>query len=395
MTYPSFDFDQSIERRGSDSLKWNKYAGRDVLPLWVADMDFAAPPAVIAAIQRRVEHGVLGYAEPWPSLIEAVIDHLQRAYAWRVDAEWLVWLPGLVSGLNVACRAVDGGVLTVTPVYPPFLSAPRFSGRPLSTASLHLNNGKWEWDFPALEAALRPDSRLLLLCHPHNPVGRAWNEWELGELADFCQRHDLVVCSDEIHCGLVLDEHRRHLPLAKLGADIARRSITLMAPSKTYNIPGLGCAFAVIPDAVLRHRFASALAGIVPHVNVLGLAACEAAYRDSDDWHAALIAYLRANRTRLETAVAAMPGLAVSHVEATYLAWIDARGLGVDNPTRFFEAAGVGLSTGAEFGLPGWVRLNFGCPQATLDQALERMRLAVSQLERESAKFNRTEFPKR
>ena len=375
-TDPASPFDRVIDRRGADSFKWNKYGERDVLPLWVADMDFAAPPAVLTALRQRVEHGVFGYAEPWPSLLDAVSGHLQREYGWCVETQWLVWLPGLVSGLNIACRAVEGGVLTATPVYPPFLAAPRFSGRSLSIAPLRLNNGEWGWDFPALAAALTPDTRLLLLCHPHNPVGRAWNAAELGELLNFCQRHDLIVCSDEIHCGLLLDESRQHLPLARLSADSARRSITLMAPSKTYNIPGLGCAFAVIPDAALRRRFVGAMAGIVPHVNVLGLVACEAAYRDCDEWHAALLAYLRGNRARLEMAIEAMPGLSVNRVEATYLAWIDARGLGVDHPALFFEAAGVGLASGEDFGLPGWVRLNFGCPMATLNEALERMHAA-------------------
>ena len=375
-----FDFDRVVDLSGGDSIKWNRYAGRDVLPLWVADMDFAAPPAVLDALQARVARGHFGYGGPWPTLVDAVRDHLAREYAWRIEPDWLVWLPGLVSGLNVACRAVDGGVLTATPVYPPFLSAPRLSGRALRTVPLRqADDGRWRWDFAALEAAAAApgfDSRLLLLCHPHNPVGRAWDDDELAALADFCARRDLIVCSDEIHCGLLLDADRRHRPWATLGADAARRSITLMAPSKTYNVPGLGCAFAVIPDGALRRRFAQAMQGIVPHVNVLGLAACEAAYRDCDDWRGALLAYLRANRDRVQAAVARMPGLAMSHVEATYLAWIDARGLGVADPAAHFEAAGVGLSNGAEFGLPGWVRLNFGCPRATLDAALERMRNA-------------------
>jgi cystathionine beta-lyase len=273
-------------------------------------------------------------------------------------------------------------VLTATPVYPPFLSAPRLSGRLLSSVPLHLADGRWGWDFAALEAALTPDTRLLLLCHPHNPVGRAWNAGELAGLADFCKRHDLIVCSDEIHCALVLDADRPHRPLATLDGEIARRSITLMAPSKTYNIPGLGCAFAVIPDAALRRRFVGAMNGIVPHVNVLGLAACEAAYRDCDAWHAALIDYLRGNRDRLESVVGSIPGLSMTHVEATYLAWIDARGLGVADPARFFEAAGVGLSRGDDFGLPGWVRVNFACRRALLDAALARMHSACAAVAR-------------
>ena len=371
-----FDFARVIDRRGGDSLKWNKYAGRDVLPLWVADMDFAAPPAIVAAIEKRVAQGCFGYAVPSPALYDAVLGHLWRAYGWRVEADWLVWLPGLVCGLNIACRSIDGDVLTATPVYPPFLSAPRLSGRRLASAALCQRDGRWGWDFAALEAALTPSSRLLLLCHPHNPVGRAWERAELEAIAAFCQRHDLLVCSDEIHCGLILDEHRQHLPLAMLDTNLAKRSITLMAPSKTYNIPGLGTAFAVIPDAALRRRFVAAARGIVPDVNVLGLAATEAAYRDCEDWRRALLQALRSNRDRVEAALAGVPGLAVSHTEATYLAWIDARGLGVDDPAAFFEAAGVGLSSGVDFGLPGWVRLNFGCPQTTLDTALERMRLA-------------------
>ena len=376
----NFDFQRTIERRGGDSLKWNKYGERDILPLWVADMDFAAPPAVIAALGKRVDHGIFGYGKPWASLVDITLEYLQRHYDWQVSPDWLVWLPGLVTGLNAACRAVDGSVLTATPVYPPFLSAPGLSGRVLTTVPLVLSGGAWGWDFDQLEAAVTPQTRLLLLCHPHNPVGRAWREDELKHLADFCRRHDLIVCSDDIHCDLVLDRNRPHLPLAKLGEDIAQRSITLMAPSKTYNIPGLACALAVVPDAALRHRFTAVMRGIVPDANILGLAATEAAFGACDAWRESLLDVLRANRDRVEAAVATMPGLSMTHVEATYLAWIDARNLRVDDPAHFFEAAGVGLSNGADFGLPGWVRLNFGCTQETLDTALRRMASACQAL---------------
>ena len=375
----AFDFEHVPERRGSDSVKWNKYAGQDVLPLWIADMDFASPPPVLAALQARVARGDLGYAEPWPALVEAVQAYCQRHYDWRVEADWLVWLPGLVCGINLACRSVDGEVLTATPVYPPFLSAPGLSGRGLVRVSLREEGGRWSWDFAALEAAVTPATRLLLLCHPHNPVGRAWDADELQTLAEFAARHDLVVCSDEIHCDLVLDSERRHVPFAHLGEDAARRSITLMAPSKTYNIAGLGCSLAIIPDPALRRRYQAARRGIVPDVNVLALTACASALLEGEAWRQDLLAVLRANRDRVEAAVNAMPGLSLGHVEATYLAWIDARGLGVDAPVEFFEAAGVGLSDGRDFGLPGWVRLNFGCAPALLDQALDRMRAACQQ----------------
>ncbi len=365
-------FDQIIDRRDSDAIKWRKYAGRDVLPLWVADMDFAAPPAVINALHQRIDHGIFGYGGPWPSLEKSVLTHLEGEYGWSIEPEWIVWLPGLVSGLNVACRAVDGEVLTAAPIYPPFLSAPRFSGKALHRVELDCVGGHWQWNKNALFAASTAAARLFLLCHPHNPVGRCWTHQELLDLAAFAEQRDLIVCSDEIHCGLILDADKRHIPFASLSADAAQRSITLMAPSKTFNIPGLGCAFAVIPNAGLRRRFLHAMDGIVPHVNVLGLAACEAAYRDCTEWHRDLIAYLAGNRDRVEAAVNALPGVKMSHVEATYLAWIDVRQLGLDHPARHFEAHGLGLSDGADFGAPGWLRLNFGCPRPLLDEALQR-----------------------
>ena len=372
----AFDFAHPPERRGSDSVKWGRYAGRDVLPLWVADMDFAAPPAVLAALHRRVDHGVFGYGDVPDSRVDVVVESLARDHAWHVDPQWIVWLPGLVTGLNVACRAVDGEVLTATPIYPPFLSAPRFSGRPLNRIELACVDGRWQWDKIALQNASTAATKLFLLCHPHNPVGRCWSREELNDLATFAEQNDLIVCSDEIHCGLILDADKRHIPFASLSPEAAKRSITLMAPSKTYNIPGLGCAFAIIPDAALRRRFLRAMDGIVPHVNVLGLAACEAAYRDCGDWHRELLAYLAGNRDLVSVAVDAEKRAIMSHVEATYLAWIDVRELDLANPAAHFEAHGLGLSDGADFGAPGWLRLNFGCSRSTLDEALTRFAAA-------------------
>lgn len=373
-----FDFERAIDRQGDDSVKWNKYAGRDVIPMWVADMDFAAPPVVLTALEKRLANGCFGYPDPRPELVDAVVAALEAAYNWRIDPAWLLWLPGVVTGLNAACRAVDGDVITASPVYPPFFSAPGLASKQLAAVPLRLADNRWSWDWPAMEAALTPTTRLLLLCHPHNPVGRAWNADELAELVAFSQRHQLTVCSDEIHCGLILDENSKHCPFAAVNPEMAIRSITLMAPSKTYNVPGLGCAFAVVPDAKLRQRFLGVMRGIVPEVNVLGLRATEAAYRDGEPWRLALIDVLRRNRDRVEAVIARLPGLAMTHVEATYLAWIDARGLGVSDPVGFFEAAGVGLSNGRDFGLPGWVRLNFGCPLATLEVALARITTACT-----------------
>jgi cystathionine beta-lyase len=378
---PAFDFDRIIERRGGDSIKWLKYAPRDILPMWVADMDFASPPAVMAALHQRVDHGVFGYAQPWPSLVEAVVDHLASEYDWCIDPQWLVWLPGLVTGLNVACRAVGSAgdaVFSATPVYPPFLSAPGHTQRRLITAPLQLAGQRWRWNFDAVRAALTADTKLFLLCHPHNPVGLVWNAEELGELADIALEHDLVVCSDEIHCGLILEPGLRHVPFAVARPEIAQRSITLMAPSKTFNVPGLGCAFAVIPHAPLRSAFREAMEGIVPDANLLGLVAAEAAFRHGAAWHEALISVLRRNRDRVAQVLAGLPGLSSTLVEATYLAWIavDPQPGDLRSPAQRFEAAGLGLSAGADFGgaaYGNFVRLNFACPLPTLEIALQRI----------------------
>jgi cystathionine beta-lyase len=375
-----FDFDVVVERGGTGSYKWDKYQGRDVIPLWVADMDFRSPPAIMSALHERVAHGVFGYSHAPDELYAAVIASLLADYAWDVPSEWIVWLPGLVSGLNVLCRAVgDRGdeVVTFVPVYQPFLSAPVLAERRVVKVPLVSRGDRWEMDLDALEKSLTPHSRLLLLCSPHNPVGRVWSREELKALADVVRRHDLVLGSDDIHAGLVLDADKRHLPFATVAPDLAERTVTLMAPSKTFNIPGLGCSFAVIGDPSLRRSFCKAMEGIVPHVNVFGYVAAQVAYGEGGLWQQALLAYLRGNRDLLEREIATMPRLSVAHVEATYLAWIDARQTGLDDPARFFEKAGVGLSDGAEFDGPGYVRLNFGCRRALLAEALARMRAAL------------------
>jgi len=227
--------------------------------------------------------------------------------------------------------------------------------------------------FAALEAALTPRTRLLLLCHPHNPVGRVWREEELLRVIDLARRHDLIVCSDEIHCDLVLDADLRHHPLARLDPAFAQRTITLLAPSKTWNVPGLGCSFALIPDPELRRRFRHEMAGLVPSVNLLGFTAAEAAYRDDGAWRRGLIDYLRGNREVLQEWFAHSRRLKLTVPEATYLAWIDARAIDATNPLPAFEAQGVGLSDGRDFGFPGYLRLNFGCRRAILNEALRRL----------------------
>lgn len=382
----NFNFDTVRERRGTDSQKWQKYAGRDVLPLWVADMDFPSPPALIEALHRRVDHGIFGYARPNPSTVEAVAAALQTRYGWTIDPSWLVWLPGLVVGLNVTAQAFaqpGDQVLCNTPVYPPFMTAPRNSGREALMVPFALDAAarRWEIDFDAMERAVTPRTKLFFLCNPHNPIGRVFRRDELVKLSEFCLRHNLILCSDEIHCDLILDEIP-HTPTGVLGAEIAARTITLMAPSKTYNVPGLGTSIAIISDPKLRATFTRATAGIVAEVTCLGYTACEAAYRDSESWRQALLAYLRGNRDFLFDFVAReLPGVKIeAPIEATYLAWLNVEGLGRADPAALFEQHGVGLSDGFYFGEPRGhhVRLNFGCPRATLTEALRRMKAALT-----------------
>ena len=376
----SYDFETVVSRAGSDSQKWQRYRDRDVLPMWVADMDFRCAPEIQEALESRLAEGVFGYAGPQPSTVAAVVEAMERAFGWTIQPEWLVWLPGLVRGLNLACRAVGepgDAVLTLTPVYGPFLSAPVHADRHLLGVPVLPADGGWEIDWPGLESAITARTRLLLLCHPHNPIGRVWRRAELERLADFSLRHNLIVCSDEIHCELILDE-LNHTPWATLSPEIADRSITLMSPSKTFNTAGLACGVAIIPDPRLRVAFKRAGAGILAEVSCFGFTAFEAAYRKGEPWRRALLNQLRANRDRLLDFVRAdLPGVTATRVEATYLAWLDISRLGLPDPVNHFEQHGIGLSGGREFGDPDHVRLNFACPPTTLEEGLRRLKRAV------------------
>jgi cystathionine beta-lyase len=390
MSRPSdFNFDAIINRQNTASAKWDRYQSPDILPMWLADMDFESPPEILTALHQRVDHGVFGYSRPSDDLVDTVLARLKRQYRWVVKKDSLVWLPGLVTGINVTCRAVGqqgDNVLTTVPVYAPVRSAPGLRGRTLTTARMADNQKRWEIDFDRLEDAVTARTRLFILCNPHNPTGRVFSKDELLELVAFCETHNLVICSDEIHCDLILDSNtdsgtgtgRTHIPAATLGPEVSNRTITLMAPSKTFNIAGLGCSFAIIENPTLRKQFKAAMAGIVPDVNALAFTAAAAAYRHGDRWLRALLDYLRKNRDVVTRAVSAMPGLAMNPIEATYLAWIDTRSAHLGNPAKFFEKAGVGLNNGIDFDGSGFVRLNFGCPRTTLETGLNRMAEAMA-----------------
>jgi len=385
------DFDRPIDRSASSSFKWDLH-GPGILPLWVADMDFASPPPVVAALEARARHGVFGYALVPDSMHEALRDYFAKRYSWRIERDWIVWLPSVVPGVSLTCRAFarpGEAVMLVTPAYPPFLEELPAQGCRLVTVPTTLGAAgrsggggartpRWELPLEAMEAALTPDTRVFVLCSPHNPIGRVWRRDELEAIVDFCRRHDLVLCSDEIHCDLILDD-LEHVTTAVLSDEAATRTVTLMSPSKTFNLPGLNFAFAIIPDEGLRRRFCAAAEGLLPFPGCFALAAAEAAYRDGGPWLTELLEYLRGNRDLVERFVSVeLPGMSTTHVEATYLAWLDVRGLGFADPARAFREAGVALSDGIDFGAPGYLRLNFACPRSTLEEALERMRRAVT-----------------
>jgi cysteine-S-conjugate beta-lyase len=381
----SFDFDRVIDRRGTDSNKWTKYPA-DVLPLWVADMDFPSPPAVVRALRERVEHGFFGYLTEHPELPEVVAERLAKRHGWRVSPEAVVPVPGVIAGFNLACRALTtpgDGLLVQTPVYPPILRAAGNHGLARDAHALTAGaDGRYAADVETFARAIGPRTRAFLLCNPHNPVGRLFDRRELEGMAEACLRRNVAIVADEIHCDLLFDG-RQHVPIATLAPEIEQRTLTFMAPSKTFNVPGLKCAVAIVPNAALRQQLIAPIGDLVPKVNVLGHAAAVAAYRSGDEWLEALLRYLQGNRDVLAEHVRAhLPGVRMATPEATYLAWLDCRNAGpaaADPYTFFLERAKVALNDGKAFGPggEGFVRLNFGCPRSLLTEALARMQAAL------------------
>jgi len=346
------DFINPPERSGTGSLKWEKYAGRDILPMWVADMDLPSPPSVIEALHARVDHQVFGYTLQHDGVVSAVQDYLKRYHKVEVEGAALLWFPGLVPALNTAARAFAGqdeAVMTLTPVYPPFLSAPVNQSRIVQPVSLAESDDGYTIDFEAMEAAVTEKTKVFYLCNPHNPVGRVYKREELEGILRFCEKHDLIIIADEIHCDLILDEGLEHISMLSMpGAK--ERTVGLYAPSKTYNLPGLACSYIVAPDRKLRSRFQRAAQGMITEVNCMGYIGCEAAYRSGQDWLNDLIVLLRANRDRLYAFVEeACPKIQLRPMQSTYLAWLDVRQLDLKDPVAHFEAHGLGLSDGRFF----------------------------------------------
>ena len=382
----AYDFDRVVDRRKTDSNKWHKFPP-DVLPLWVADMDFPSPEPIVRALRERVEHGFFGYGHEQPEFFEVIADRLWKRYGWRVGPEAILHLPGVIPSFNLACRAFAApgdGLLVQTPVYPPILRAPENCGLVRQEAEMPRDrDGRYTVDWDGFLSVIDARTRMFLLCNPHNPVGRVFTRAELERMAEICLARGLVICADEIHCELIYPGHA-HVPIASLDPEIERRTVTLMAPSKTFNLPGLKSSIAIVPNPDLRQKLVAQQLDLVRAVNVLGYTSTLAAYRDGQPWLDALLRYLETNRDfSVDYARSKLPGVSVFVPEATYLAWLDCRESPIPggDPCAFFlDKARVALNDGAAFGGPGrgFVRLNFACPRSILTEALDRMRRSLA-----------------
>jgi len=386
-----YNFDQISDRRSSDSLKWNAYS-EDILPMWVADMDFVSPQTVLSALHARLDHGIFGYPESdmdspkaLSGLRQTIQERMSRLYKWNIEPKDIILIPGVVTGFNLACHALakpEQAVLIQTPVYPPILDAAQDTGILRQEIELTLcDDGTYTVDWVLFENSFTPQTKLFILCNPHNPIGKVFKEEELLRFSQICLRNGATICSDEIHSDLVYRGHR-HIPIAALDPEIAQNTITLIAPSKTYNIPGLQCSIAIIQNPELRRTYLGARKGLVPWVNLLGVIAANAAYQQGQDWLDQLLLYLEGNRDYLYNYIREQSiGLEMGLPEATYLAWLDCRKLDIkENPYKFFLKNGhVAFNDGGSFGKggEGFVRLNFGCPRSILIDGLERINVAL------------------
>tara|TARA_B100001109_G_scaffold46570_1_gene37492 strand:- start:415 stop:1563 length:1149 start_codon:yes stop_codon:yes gene_type:complete len=378
-----YNFDQIISRKETHSTKWLKFSDAEVIPMWIADMDFLCPPEITKPMAQRIDEGIFGYTDTPQSLTDTFIEKTKQNTGWQIENDWVVWVPGGVVGLNIACKTVlaPGDMAMVpSPIYAPFSEAPENMERGFVKTYLNDCDGRLTFDFDAIRTLLTEDTKLLFLCNPHNPGGSVFTKEELSEISSICEERGIIVCSDEIHSDLVLEKGLQHIPFASLNNHNKENSITILGPCKTYNLAGFPIAAAVIPNPELREDFIRNTKGIVAHIDNLAFVAAEKAYSDADEWHAELIQYLQINKNLLLERINKIEGLSLTGPEAGFLAWIDCRNAGFETPADFFiQEAKVGVHDGAWFGDKNYVRLNFGCPRSVLEEALNRIEKAFSQ----------------
>jgi cysteine-S-conjugate beta-lyase len=396
-----YDFDRVISRQNTNCAKWDAvkmiFGSDEVIPMWVADMDFPAAQPIVEALKRRAEHPFYGYTQAGKGLLEAITNRMMRKYDWKIDPEWIAFTPGVIPALNVALRALThpgDEVILQEPVYYPFFSTVKGSGCQIVTNQLKFLRGRYEMDFKDLENKFktRPgmhdaSSRIkaVIVCNPQNPVGRLWGKSDLLKLGEIVIKNDAIVISDEIHCELLFKGYK-HTPFASLSKEFEQNSIVCMAPSKTFNLAGLGASSIIIPNKKLRAKFNEARAGMVHQPNLFGLAAMEAAYRYGDEWLEQLLDYLQGNLDfMLDYFTKKIPKIKVVKPQGTYLVWLDCRALKLDDKAlRDFmvKKARVGFDDGFMFGAggSGFQRMNIACPRSILKEALQRIEKAVKAL---------------
>ncbi|MBS4537239.1 PatB family C-S lyase [Clostridium sp. D2Q-11] len=386
----SYDFDRIIDRKNTASLKWDYtksfFGEKDVLPLWVADMDFKAPPEVIEALNSRVEHGVYGYSGKPNNFYESIINWMNKKHNWQITKEWISVTPGVVPAINLAILALtepNDKIIVQTPVYFPFFEAIKNNGRKLVNNPLIVEDNKYKMNFKELEEKIDEDTKMIILCSPHNPVGRVWSQKELSRLVDICIENDILIISDEIHSDIVYKGYR-HIPIASLSQEAKERTITFMAPSKTFNVAGLSTAYSIIPNRELRSKFNERLNTM--HLglsNIFGTIALESCYTYGANWLDQLKSYLESNiEYTINYIKTNLPEIKLIKPEGTYLLWLDFKDLELSEEEideLLIKKAKVALNKGTMFGEGGEFhrRLNIGCPRRTLEEALYRIKKAI------------------
>ncbi|MFT5886167.1 MAG: cystathionine beta-lyase [Arcticibacterium sp.] len=374
----TYNFDQPTNRENNNSIKWSKFP-KNILPLWIADMDFESPIEIKEALQKLIEHQIYGYAGAPAELYDVIIERLEKRHHWKIKKEWIVLLPGLVPGLHASARIFESReleILTSIPVYFHLSLAGKYAGAPTSEVPFIWQNDRWEMDFETMQKQVKAETKVYMLCNPHNPNGRVFTKPELEKLSAFCLKNNLVLVSDEIHCDLVLDKTATHISVASINKEIEQRSITLLAPSKTFNIAGLGGSMAIIPNDDLRKRFQDAGFGIMPHMNAFACQSMMAAYKYGEAWRSEMVNYLKANHDYLMTEINKISSLTMKPLEATYLAWIHCDRADITDLETYLFKFGLGVSGGHQFKGNAYFRLNFGTQRKNLELAVERLKKA-------------------